>query len=129
MPNNLSRLTLVSLVMILSGCASIIEGRSEQILVNTSPDGASCSFVRNNEPIGTVTPTPNSIMIEKTKYDIMIKCNKPGYDEATYFGKSGIDDWVFGNILFGGLIGWGIDSATGSDNYYDTPINITLPKK
>ena len=120
---------VVSLLMGLTGCASIVDGHTEQILVNTNPSGAVCSFVRNNEPLGSVRPTPNSILVEKTKYDIIIKCNKPGYSEATYFSKSGEDNWVFGNILIGGLVGWGIDSATGSDNYYETPINITLPRR
>jgi hypothetical protein len=91
--------------MLLSGCASIVEGRSQTILVNTNPAGANCTFVRNNEPAGSVAATPNSILLEKTKYDLIIKCDKPGYDEATYFNKSGIDNWVFGNILIGGLIG------------------------
>ncbi len=122
-------IVIASLLIGLSGCASIVDGRSEQLLVNTSPDGATCTFVRNNEPIGSLGPTPNSILIEKTKHDIVIKCNKPGYDEATFINKSGEDSWVYGNIAIGGLIGWGIDSATGSDNYYETPINITLPKQ
>jgi hypothetical protein len=34
--------------------------------------------------------------------------------------------FTFGNIAIGGLIGWGIDSAVGADNKYDSPMNITL---
>ena len=124
-----SHAVIAILLIGLSGCASIVDGTSERISVNTNPSGATCTFVRNNESIGWVRPTPNTIMVEKTKYDIVIKCNKPGYGEATYLSKSGIDNWVFGNILIGGLIGWGIDSATGSDNYYESPINITLPRR
>jgi len=78
-------------------------------------------------PIGTVSPTPGGILIEKTKYDIIIKCNKDGYQEATYFNKSGSAAATFGNIVLGGGIGWAIDSASGSDNKYDSPVNITLP--
>lgn len=39
---------------------------------------------------------------------------------------SGSAGATFGNIVAGGLIGWGIDSASGSDNKYDSPVNMTL---
>jgi hypothetical protein len=120
-----SFLILSSLILV-SGCSSIIEGRSQEIVVNTNPSGATCSLIRNSMPIGTVSPTPSAVLIEKTKYDIVIKCNKDGYQEATYFNKSGSAGATFGNIVAGGLIGWGIDSATGADNKYDSPVNISL---
>lgn len=119
---------LLGLVM-LSGCASILDGRSQEVMVNSSPDGASCNLTRNNESLGTISPTPGSIYIEKTKYNILMNCTKDGYEPATYVDKSGIDGAVWGNILLGGLIGWGIDSASGADNHYDSPVNITLSKK
>lgn len=110
----------------LTGCASIIDGSSQEITINTNPPGASCSLQRNDTPLGTVSPTPGSILIQKTKYDILIRCNLHGYQEATYFNKSGSASSTFGNIVAGGLIGWGIDSASGADNKYDSPVNITL---
>lgn len=33
---------------------------------------------------------------------------------------------TFGNIVLGGGIGWAIDSASGADNKYTSPVNITL---
>ncbi len=116
---------LASLVA-LSACSTIIEGRNQEILINTNPPGASCTLTRNGVIIGTVAPTPSSILIEKTKYDITVKCTKDGYQEASYFNKSGVAAATVGNIILGGGIGWAVDSATGSDNKYDTPLNITL---
>jgi hypothetical protein len=130
MSEKLGRLAKVHLVLLgalaASGCSSIIEGRSQQIVINTNPSGATCSLIRNDMPIGTVTPTPNGILIEKTKHDIIVKCNKEGYQEATYFNKSGSAGATFGNIVLGGGIGWAIDSASGADNKYDSPLNITM---
>jgi hypothetical protein len=123
-----AELLLVSLI-ILSGCASIVEGRSEQVMINTSPDNAKCSILRKGESIATVPATPGSALIEKTKDDITIHCVKQGYEDATFMDHSGIDSWTYGNIALGGLIGWAIDSSAGADNYYDTPVNITLPKQ
>ena len=119
---------LISFVL-LSGCASIVEGRSEQLMVNTSPDNAHCTILRKGESIATIPVTPGSTLIEKTKDDITIRCSKAGYEEATFIDHSGIDDWTYGNIALGGLIGWAIDSSAGADNYYDSPVNVTLPKK
>jgi hypothetical protein len=116
-------------LVLLSGCSSIIEGRSQQIMVNTNPEGAMCRFERNGGNIGTLGPTPSSIYIEKTKHDITIVCSKPGYYDATYLNHSGAAGATFGNIVLGGFVGWGIDSATGADNKYDSPVNITLPRK
>jgi hypothetical protein len=51
---------------------------------------------------------------------------KSGYQMATYYNHSGAAGATFGNIILGGGIGWAIDSATGSDNKYESPVNITL---
>jgi hypothetical protein len=110
----------------LSGCSTIIEGRSQQIMVNTNPPGADCGIHRNGEKIASIVGTPGSAYIEKTKGDIRIECRKHGYQDATYLNHSGTAGATWGNIVAGGLVGWGVDSATGSDNRYETPVNITL---
>ncbi len=120
---------LVALTGCVTACSSIIEGRSQEIAINTNPAGASCTLIRQDMPIGTVASTPGSVNIEKTKYDITIKCDKRGYEQATYLNHSGAAGATVGNIILGGGIGWAIDSASGADNKYDSPVNITLAKK
>jgi len=110
----------------LSACSSIIDGTSQEVVVNTNPSGADCALNREGIAVAHVNPTPGAATIKKTKYDMMIVCSKPGYQDATYMNKSGSAGATFGNIVAGGLIGWGIDSASGADNKYDSPINITL---
>jgi hypothetical protein len=110
----------------LCGCASIWKGTSQEMVINTNPAGADCAINRNGETIGRVNPTPGQATIKKTKYAIDIACDKAGYQQATYFDKSGIESATWGNFIFGGLVGWGIDSASGADNHYESPINITL---
>ncbi len=110
----------------LSACSSVIEGTSQEILVNTNPPGANCEFVREGNVIASVAQTPGGVTIKKTKHDITLKCNKQGYQEATYLNHSGAAGATFGNIVLGGGIGWAIDSASGADNKYDGVVNITL---
>jgi hypothetical protein len=33
---------------------------------------------------------------------------------------------VWSAILVGGVVSWAVDSSTGADNHYDTPVNLTL---
>jgi uncharacterized protein YceK len=118
-------LCLVALAM-LAGCASIVQGTNQQILVNTNPAGADCGLYRQGIKIGTILQAPGSALVNKTKHDIWIVCVKQGYQQATYFNHSGIAGGTFGNIVLGGGIGWAIDSASGADNQYDSPVNLTL---
>lgn len=116
----------VCILLFLSACSTIIDGRSQQITINTNPSGANCNILRNGEKIASVIDTPGSAYIEKTKHDIKIECKKPKYQVATYLNHSGTAGATWGNIVAGGLVGWGVDSATGSDNKYESPVNITL---
>jgi hypothetical protein len=108
-----------------AACSSIIEGTSQEIQVNTYPSGASCTLLRNGQPIATIAPTPGSALIKKTKNDVSVVCDKPGYARATTLDRSGAAVATAGDIMLPG-VGWAIDSASGADNKYDTPVNVTL---
>lgn len=116
-------------VFLTVGCSSIVEGTSQEIVINTSPEGADCKLERENIVIGRVSPTPGAITVKKTKHDILVTCTKSGYETATYFNKSDVAGATVGNVILGGGIGWAIDSASGADNKYTTPVNISLNKK
>ena len=119
-------LALAGVSLSLFGCASILDGTSQEITVNTNPSGASCDIVREGTTIAHIDKTPGAAMIRKTKADIQIKCDKPGYQEATYQNHSGMTAVSFGNAILGGVIGVAVDSATGADNKYTSPVNISM---
>ena len=121
-------IALVILPM-LGACASIIEGTSQEIEVVTNPAGAAYDFIREGRNVARVSKTPSAVTIKKTKHDITIHCELDGYHKATYQNKSGAAGATFGNIILGGGIGWAIDSASGSDNKYTSPVNLTLVPK
>ena len=112
--------------LLLAGCSSIIEGTTQEVFVNTNPAGAACDFLRQGQRIARVDPTPGATTIKKTKHDIVIECTLDGYQKATYHNKSDAAQATFGNIVLGGGIGWAIDSASGADNKYTSPVNLTL---
>jgi len=125
----MKKFVLLAAIAALAGCSSIIEGTSQELIVNTTPEGANCELQRENQVIGRVNPTPGGITVKKTKHDITVVCTKKGYEKATFFNKSDVAGATVGNIILGGGIGWAIDSANGADNKYTTPMNIPMSKK
>lgn len=110
---------------LLVGCASIIEGTSQQIAVRTTPPGARCTFWRNGGLVADVPSTPGSVVVEKTKVDLFVVCDKPGYATATYVNRSGLAMATYANILTLGLA-WAVDSSRGADNKYEGQIDLSL---
>ncbi len=109
------------------GCASIIEGRSQEIAVSTDPPGAECGLYREEGVrIATIERTPGSVLVKKTRNDIWIVCTKPGYQQAVYLNHSGA---ALANVV-GGILTLGIstavDSSTGAGNEYQSPANVVM---
>ncbi len=63
--------------------------------------------------------------VDKTKEDILIRCTKTGYQDAVATIPSDFQGWTLGNLLIGGVIGLGVDAATGAMNEY--PHSFTVP--
>lgn len=117
--------TAAALVAItLSGCGTITQGTSQDITIVSSPPGGRCDLNRNGEHIATLYRTPGTVNVDKTKNDILLTCTKPGYQKASLDLESGYGIGTFGNLILGGAIGWGIDSATGADNKYPSTANV-----
>jgi membrane-associated protease RseP (regulator of RpoE activity) len=121
---------VAALGLALSGCATVFEGTSQEISVVTNPPGASCSFERQGMQVGTIASTPGTANIRKSKYDIWIKCDKAGFQQAQYLNHSGTTATIAGNVAADLILTAGlssiVDSADGADNKYDSAVNITL---
>jgi hypothetical protein len=112
-------------LVVLTGCASIFEGTTQQISVTTNPAGARCTFWRNGTLISDIAATPGSVTIRKTRDDLTIVCDKRGYATATYINRSGLAMSTFANILTAGLA-WAYDSTRGADNKYEGSVSLAL---
>src|SRR5260370_9227911 len=105
-------LSIVTVAVLLGGCSTTIEQRSQLILVNTNPPGADCGLYRQGIRIATVQNAPGRALIEITKYDIWIACVNPGYQQTTYFTHLGVAGPTLAKIILG-------------DPMYDRHVNIT----
>ncbi len=121
-------LILLSLLLLLQACASIIEGTTQTIAIQSTPAGADWRLLREGMGRASVT-TLGEVGVEKTKHDMTIECEKDGYEVTKVNLDSGIEAATWGNIILGGGIGWAFDSAMGADNKYPDYVNLRLIPK
>jgi hypothetical protein len=125
----ITRTIIVAAALIMAGgCSTIIEGTSQDISISSTPSGARCDLEREGAVIANVKATPAVVTVRKSKYKILAKCDKAGYEQASQYLDSGVATGTFGNIIAGGVIGWGVDSATGADNRYPDAVNVMMVK-
>lgn len=96
-----------------SGCATIVNGRTQKVTVQTEPSGATASVAG----VGSFT-TPAVIPLDRDT-DHVITFTKAGFHDRSVTLKRRLSGWAFGNIIFGGIIGIVIDAATGDWWYFD----------
>jgi hypothetical protein len=114
----------VLVITVLPGCASIVTGHNESISVQTPAcEGSTCTLT--NSKGSWYVKTPGSVTVHRAYGDLTITCTKDGYPSATNTVSSSTKGMAFGNILFGGLIGAGVDIGTGAA--YDYPVVIANP--
>ena len=122
----IQRASLLALTALLPACATIVEGSSQEVTVETTPPGASCSFDRKGQQLGTVSPTPGSLKLDKSKNDLSVTCSKPGYTTATTTQTPKFVGTTFGNLLLGGAVGAIVDASTGANYTYPNQVKLDL---
>ena len=110
----------------LSGCATITSGTNDVLEVNTVPQGAQIQLSNGM----SCTSTPCTFKLPR-RSDIGVTASKRGCRTATasvthktsQAGAAG----VAGNVLVGGVIGLGVDAATGaSQELVPNPLTLNL---
>jgi uncharacterized protein YceK len=111
-------------ISMLSGCASIVSGTNQSITVDTPGCVAASCKLTNDKGEWAVT-TPGSVVVHRAYGPLSIICSKEGFPSGTATANSSTKGMAFGNILFGGVIGAGVDIGTGAA--YDYPTSIMVP--
>ena len=94
--------------LLLCSCATIISGRTQKLPVNTNPIGAKITCN------GVEQVSPCVIMLDRNEPSYTIVIEKEGYEPTQIELKRGLNGWIVGNILFGGIIGVVVDICSGS---------------
>jgi hypothetical protein len=66
---------------LLAGCQSAPD--KSEILVSTTPPGASCTLTRSGQTVATIGPTPAIALVEPTPGDLTITCSRRDFADAT----------------------------------------------
>lgn len=97
----------IVVVAIATACGTIIHGTRQDVGVSSSPTGA--QVVVDNMPLGQ---TP--VVAKLTRKDNhVIRITMPGYQTFETNVTRSVSGWVWGNVLFGGLIGLAVDAISG----------------
>ena len=98
----------VALAFFMVGCGTIIHGTTQGIGFSSTPSGASITV---NNQIHGKTPT----VVELSRKDNhIVKIELPGYQPFEATINRSVSGWVWGNIVFGGLIGLAVDAISGA---------------
>ena len=118
-------LPALAAAMLAGGCASLVDGRNQSILVLT-PDcpGAACQL-HNDKGRWHVATTPASVVINRSFADLVVSCSKAASLPVTKAFPSSTKGMAYGNILLGGVIGAGVDVVNGAA--YDYPSEVSVP--
>lgn len=107
----------------LTSCATIFTGTSDAITFNSTPEGAKVFEAGIEKCTTPCTYKVNRSLSQKT-----VEVRKDGYDNKVVGLDSKFNAVSILNLF--GILGWGIDAATGSLKKYDTKVyEIKLDEK
>jgi hypothetical protein len=119
---------IVALSVMLGGCASVTRGTTENISISSTPSGVEA--VVNGMEVPTTCTTPCAVVVKRNA-DISIAFQKEGYEpqivplsrDIQTGGAAGFA----GNLLLGGVVGMGVDAATGAaTDHKPNPVIVTM---
>lgn len=108
-----SIIVVFAVIVFLPSCATILSGGAPSITINGNV----------NEPVDIITTKqvyqrvnlPVIVKVKRHKLEGQrIQITSENYKFNDIVLEKQVNSWAFGNILLGGLIGWGIDLATNS---------------
>jgi hypothetical protein len=101
-------LTLAINTSLLSSCALITQGSTEEISVNSEPPGATVTLSS-----GETRVTPFSIVVPR-KQDLQLHFSKPGYQSTDLSDDSRIEPGYVAAGMIPFMIPWAIDASSGA---------------
>lgn len=109
----------------LAGCATVTRGTTNQIQIVSEPSGATA-----RTSMGYQCSTPCTLQVSR-KDEFSVTFTLAGYEEQTVPVKTQIAGsgaaGFAGNVILGGVIGMGVDAATGSTlEHVPNPVSVVM---
>jgi hypothetical protein len=130
--------SILSVAILVSGCATIMGHSTQLVPINSTPSDATILVTDEKGMDVFKGLTPTSVTLQKSdgsywgKKSYSIRISKDGFETQTVQVTANANGWyIGGNIIFGGLIGWFIVDPLSGNMYNLTPeaINSSMLNK
>lgn len=108
MKKQLATAAALAAVLSLNACATIMQGSKQNVGFASTPSGATIFVDGQNMGV-----TPASLSLAR-KQEHTVRIDLAGYQPYEMVLNRGVSGWVWGNLVFGGLIGLVVDVTTGA---------------
>jgi len=116
---------LIACAILLVACATITKGTTQLVAFDTpGVAGATCTLSTQAGP--QVVTTPGTLTLSKQSESIPIRCEKACYVPASSIVPTNADAMAAGNVIFGGVIGLGVDAASGAMYKYPDQVTVAM---
>ncbi|AZP11613.1 L,D-transpeptidase Cds6 family protein [Undibacterium parvum] len=123
---------VLTFVLSLSGCASLIHDSEQSLSITTYDEsgskikGASCKL--SNDFRSNTFDNQELVKVHRSYRDLQIECKKNGYTDATARVISSVNAGIYGNVVTAG-IGAIFDHALGSAYTYPQQLDLVFGKE
>jgi len=112
--------------VVIDGCSTIVTRTDQQVSVNTPGiPGAMCQLQSPAIGVRTVQ-TPANVTLPKSKHNVAVSCTAQCFSPGVGTLASHTEIMTAGNVLFGGIVGLGVDAASGAMNTYDPGVEVIM---
>lgn len=97
-----------------TGCASILGGGSSQsVILKPTPSNASF-VVKSSSGLEMASGSGEQTVRLPRKNEYQVEIKAPGYQTKSVAISKGLNGWVWGNLIVGWIVGFGIDFISGA---------------
>jgi hypothetical protein len=121
----LNYIAVIACAILLVACATITEGTTQVVAIDTPgvPE-ALCTITTQSGP--QIVTTPGTVSLKKGADPLPISCTKECYVNGQSIIASQAEEMAAGNVIFGGVIGLGVDAASGALHKYPSQVTVAM---
>lgn len=121
----LSILAILSTIGPAGGCATVTNGTSQAINIDSQPLGAQCTLTREGKTLGRLL-TPGQITVTRSRHAINVSCRMTDYQDTGYLLMAQGESASRPNVLVPYGVSTIVDLSTGAYAAYPADIKVWL---
>lgn len=125
----MKRLSFLAAALMLGGCATIVDGTSQQVQLTSNAPNATCGITQNGVQIVAPAPVPATHTLARRPGNLIVTCEAPGHEARTLALMTGANPLaVVGHMAYV-PIGAGADGVFGGLPEYQDSAYVYMTKK